>query len=124
MPKTSNPIWDYFKVKEDDISKAVCILCKKNLSRGSKEPHKMTTTNLLNHLKGVHNAVHNKMKFMISNAKFSNEAVENQKYLTDFCTTKVAQEVEKCDDPEPSGNSRPIGESSNMSAPETSVYYE
>jgi hypothetical protein len=42
---------------------------------------------------------------MISNAKSSNEAVENQKYVTEFCTTKVIPEVE-CDDPEPSGRSR------------------
>jgi hypothetical protein len=43
------------------------------------------------------------MQFIISNAKFSNEVVENQKYVTDFFTTKVILEVEKCDDPEPSG---------------------
>ena len=39
MPKQSgNPLWDYFKVNDEDASKAVCILCKKSLSRGSKEP--------------------------------------------------------------------------------------
>ena len=42
-----NPLWDYFKISNEDVSKAVCILCKKNLSRGRKDPHKMTiTTNL------------------------------------------------------------------------------
>ena len=37
-----NPL--YFKISNEDVSKAVCILCKKNLSRGCKDPHKMTTT--------------------------------------------------------------------------------
>ena len=39
-----NPLWDYFKISNKDVSIAVCILCKENLSRGSKDPHKMTTT--------------------------------------------------------------------------------
>ena len=39
MPKQSgNPLWDYFKVNDEETSKAVCILCKKSLPRGSKEP--------------------------------------------------------------------------------------
>ena len=48
MPKQGeNPLWDYFKINNEDVSKAVCILYKKTLSRGSKDPHKMiTTTNL------------------------------------------------------------------------------
>ena len=45
MPKQSkNPLWDYFKISYEDVRIAVCILCKKNLSRWSKDPHKMTTT--------------------------------------------------------------------------------
>ena len=44
MPKQGeNPLWDYFEISNEDVNKAVCILCKKNLSRGSKDPHKMTT---------------------------------------------------------------------------------
>ena len=65
MPKKSgNPLWDYFKVSDEDISKALCILRKKNLSRGSKEPHKMTTTNLQNHLKKIYNDVYCKILAM------------------------------------------------------------
>ena len=45
MPKQGeNPLQDYFKVSNEDVNKTVCILCNKNLSRGSKDPHKMTTT--------------------------------------------------------------------------------
>ena len=45
MPKQGkNPLWDYFKISNEDVSIAVCILCKNSLSRGSKDPHKMTTT--------------------------------------------------------------------------------
>ena len=44
MPKQGeNPLWNYFKISNEDVTKAVCILCRKNLSRGSKDPHKMTT---------------------------------------------------------------------------------
>ena len=42
-----NPLWDYFKISDEDVKKAVCILCKKNLSRGGRNPHKMTTTTTL-----------------------------------------------------------------------------
>ena len=44
LKQGENPLWDYFKISNEDASKAVCILCKKNLSRGSKDFHKMTTT--------------------------------------------------------------------------------
>ena len=47
MPKQGkNPLWDYFKISNEDVGIAVCILCKNSLSRGSKDPHKMITTNL------------------------------------------------------------------------------
>ena len=45
MPKQGeNSLWDYFKISNEVVSKAVCILCKKNLSRKTKDPHKITTT--------------------------------------------------------------------------------
>ena len=41
MPKQGkNPLQNYFKISIEDVSIAVCILCRKNLSRGSKDPHK------------------------------------------------------------------------------------
>ena len=44
MPKESkNPLWNYFKISNENVSESVSILCKKNLSRGGKDPHKMTT---------------------------------------------------------------------------------
>ena len=27
-----NPLWDYFKISNEDVSKAVCILCKVTLA--------------------------------------------------------------------------------------------
>ena len=64
MPKSSttstgskNIIWDYFKVCDIDKSKAICIVCKKILSRGSADPHKQTITGLKNHLKSQHSAI-------------------------------------------------------------------
>lgn len=65
MPKTlaSNRsiIWDYFKEYENDRSKAICIICKKILSRGSSDPHKQTTTGLKSHLKSHHNSIFKKL---------------------------------------------------------------
>ena len=44
MPRQcENPLWDYFKISNEDVSKVVCIFCKKNLSRESKDPYKTTT---------------------------------------------------------------------------------
>ena len=39
-----NPLWDYFKISNEGVSKTVCILCEKNLSKRSKDPHEVTTT--------------------------------------------------------------------------------
>ena len=36
-------------------------ICKKVLYRGSKDPHKMTTSSLKNHIKSKHRAVHSEL---------------------------------------------------------------
>jgi hypothetical protein len=121
MPKKSNnPVWDYFKVNDEDASKAVCILCKKNLSRGSKDPHKMSTTNLQNHLKKQHNAVHNKMLDVTKNVESEATQVHSQKSVREFCNIQaIRSEEEKADDSVslPSTSSRAREESSNVSIP-------
>ncbi|CAH1997699.1 unnamed protein product [Acanthoscelides obtectus] len=33
-----NPIWQFFEKSTNDLSKAVCKICKKSLSLGSQEP--------------------------------------------------------------------------------------
>ena len=47
-----SPIWQFFEKSVADPSFAVCKVdnCKSKVSRGSKEPSKMTNTNLVNHL--------------------------------------------------------------------------
>ena len=27
--ESANPLWDYFKISEEDVSKTMCIFCKK-----------------------------------------------------------------------------------------------
>ena len=54
MSQRRSPIWLYFEVKTTDISKAVCKLCKYEVSRGSDVPKKMTTKCLDDHLTKVH----------------------------------------------------------------------
>ena len=57
MPaQNDNLLWDYSKVNNEDVSKAVCMLCKKNLSRGCKDPLKISTTKVQDRLKYVHNS--------------------------------------------------------------------
>lgn len=66
MPQSAatskNIIWDYFTVCESDKSKAICIFCKKMLSRGSTDPHKQTLTGMKNHIKTQHNAIFKKLE--------------------------------------------------------------
>ncbi|XP_058260246.1 uncharacterized protein si:dkey-93n13.2 isoform X1 [Hemibagrus wyckioides] len=47
----SSPVWQYFSLKENDCSKAVCLMCKAVISRGVKE---YTTSALLKHLRMKH----------------------------------------------------------------------
>ena len=58
MSQRRSPIWLYFEVKTTDISKAVCKLCKYEVSRGSDIPKKMTTKCLDDHLRKVHQKEH------------------------------------------------------------------
>ena len=102
MPKQSpNPLWDYFKVRDEGCSKAECILCKKLLSRGSKDPHKMTTTNLQNHLKKTHSSVYNKI--MQTYSKSEATSSKAQRAMETFCSIQTRLEEEQTDEPE-SGN--------------------
>ena len=43
LKQGENSLWDYSKISNEDVGKAVCIRFKKNLSRESKDCCKMTT---------------------------------------------------------------------------------
>ena len=48
MPKQDeNPIWDYFKISNEDVSKAVCILCKKTIIKWEQGPSQNDNNNKL-----------------------------------------------------------------------------
>ncbi|XP_028841489.1 uncharacterized protein LOC114793621 [Denticeps clupeoides] len=51
LKSRSSPAWKYFYLKEGDCSKAICSICKAELSRGRKE---FTTSALLKHLRKKH----------------------------------------------------------------------
>ena len=56
MAKTSN-VWNYFKVREENSSKAQCLSCthsKVVVSRGGNKSKQFTTTNLRNHIRSKH----------------------------------------------------------------------
>ena len=59
-----SPIWQFFEKSVADPSFAVCKVdnCKSKVSRGSKEPSKMTNTNLVNHLLRNHKDIYDKFK--------------------------------------------------------------
>ena len=47
-------VWEYFEISETDSSKAKCLKCDANISRGSKDPKTQTTSNLRRHLESYH----------------------------------------------------------------------
>ncbi|KAI2668488.1 Zinc finger BED domain-containing protein 4 [Labeo rohita] len=47
-------VWNYFKVNEDDKTKADCKLCSAKLSRGGSKGSAFNTSNLIKHLKSQH----------------------------------------------------------------------
>ena len=47
-------VWEHFKIKDDDASKAECLICDNDVSRGSQDPKVQTTTNLRRHLETHH----------------------------------------------------------------------
>ena len=56
MAKKSS-VWDFFKVLENNVSKAQCLLCTQSkvvVSRGGTKPKQFTTTNLRNHIRNKH----------------------------------------------------------------------
>ena len=55
--RKKSPIWDYFTLGED-TKFAVCKSCNKATSRGRNSTKVYNTTNLVNHLKSVHQDIH------------------------------------------------------------------
>lgn len=53
-----SPIWQYFDKSVAEPSFAICKKCKSKVSRGSKEPKKMTNSNLVSHLLRNHEDLH------------------------------------------------------------------
>ncbi|XP_039677173.1 zinc finger protein 79-like [Perca fluviatilis] len=47
-------VWQYFKSKEGDSSRATCSICNADFSRGGKDPKQHTTSPLLRHLRIKH----------------------------------------------------------------------
>lgn len=55
--RKKSPIWDYFVLGED-TKFAVCKSCNKAISRGGNSTKAYNTMNLVNHLKSVHQDIH------------------------------------------------------------------
>ena len=56
-----HPIWNYFKLCENDKARAVCNSCNESKSLGNVAPKFQTKTNLKNHLKSRHLEIFNKL---------------------------------------------------------------
>lgn len=94
-PKQTSPIWKYFIIDEKDSSKAYCLLCKKNISRGGKGKT-ASTTPLYGHLKSMHSGEHKKM--LENNKKQSSSSKSNSHsnlFLKDSKQLSVQDYVEK-----------------------------
>ena len=55
-----SPIWKHYVVCEEDDSKARCILCNENVSRGGSKRKSCNTTNLWKHLEQYHKDIYGK----------------------------------------------------------------
>jgi len=55
-------VWDHFKIRDDDNSKADCKLCSAKVSRGGKESTSFNTSNLIKHLKTHHSAEYSQFR--------------------------------------------------------------
>jgi len=88
-----NPLWEYFCIDKEDSSKAICKICKQKISRGSKNPHKMTTSSLNSHLKNKHNSIHSKLKSFTTPE--TSEEQSKQSKLMKFCLKTNTSET--CD---------------------------
>lgn len=49
-------VWRYFKVNDEDKSRAECKLCSAKVSRGGEKSCSFNTSNLIKHLKNQHGA--------------------------------------------------------------------
>lgn len=107
MPKSGkiSYIWNYFQVESNDVSRAKCIICKVSLSRGSSDPKKMTTSNLLSHMKKAHSNVHQSNVDAAIPSTSSKESSQIKK----FCISKPCSDslVQDTDDPNTAAEKEP-----------------
>lgn len=71
----ASPVWQFYKVKEDDNKFAVCNVCAKEIHRGGSLPKNFNTTNLIRHLSD-HGKEHDEYKKL---ARVKAEKAEKEK---------------------------------------------
>ncbi|KAI2645626.1 Zinc finger BED domain-containing protein 4 [Labeo rohita] len=71
-------VWNYFKVNEDDKTKADCKLCSAKLSRGGSKGSAFNTSNLIKHLKSQHDNEDNPRAVKITQAIIKYIALSDQ----------------------------------------------
>ena len=62
MGGPTSPIWDFFEKNLLDPSTVACKKCKVKVSRGNKDPRKMTNSNMVSHLRNKHKDLMDKFK--------------------------------------------------------------
>jgi hypothetical protein len=66
----SSPVWKFFSLKQDDVSKCHCLLSPSIISRGKPEkPKKFSTSSLLTHLHSKHAKQYEDMQTRMLEAK-------------------------------------------------------
>ncbi len=73
-------VWDFFKVLEEDVSKAQCLLCEHSkvvVSRGGTKSKQFNTTNLRNHIQSKHPLSFHELSAKDEAKKRSSEALSH-----------------------------------------------
>ncbi|XP_028408659.1 zinc finger BED domain-containing protein 4-like [Dendronephthya gigantea] len=73
-------VWEFFKVLEDDVSKAQCLLCEHSkvvVSRGGTKSKQFNTTNLRNHIQSKHPLSFHELSAKDEAKKRSSEALSH-----------------------------------------------
>uniref|UniRef100_A0A1A8J877 Zinc finger, BED domain containing 4 n=1 Tax=Nothobranchius kuhntae TaxID=321403 RepID=A0A1A8J877_NOTKU len=84
-------VWNYFKVDEDDKTRADCKLCSVKLSRGGAKGSALNTSNLIKHLKSKHDNEYKEFTDSVKKHIHSRlQASSEFSFTTDIWTSSVS----------------------------------
>ena len=107
MVGTKSPIWNFFDKNLIDPSTVTCKKCKTKVSRGSRDPKKMTNSNMMAHLRNKHKDLmddfkekdkennERKRKAEDEKEQGNSSLLKNKKQKTDFLQQTLPESIAK-----------------------------